>query len=238
MKNILALVESRKAQFAQLPIFQYLQDDRVPARERLRWTPHLAPLALGFGDLWRDILRRETADTPLQVLINRHASEDENHWKWYISDMRKLAFLGDMPFSDSLHFLWNEQRPKTRQVCLKVAGLTYTAEPIVVLAAIEALEATANVVFTKTAEIVRELPDEQKTGLHYFGHVHLIEDSSHSMFEADRQSIEDLDLTHAQELQAVTVVEEIFACFTEAFEEIMLSVEQPTADIQPTLIAA
>jgi hypothetical protein len=225
MQDILELVEKRKQEFAQLPLFQYLQDSSLSPEQRLVWTPFLAPLALGFGDLWKDILRREPTENPLQILINRHTREDENHWKWYISDIRQLGFLAHMDFSDSLAFLWNEKTPKTRQVCLKVAGLTYTAEPIVLLAAIEALEATANVVFSLTSQVVQDLPLDQQRGLRYFSHLHLDEDNSHAIFDEDRHIVNDLTLTPHQKEQAIYVVEAIFQSFNEAFQEIMQYVE-------------
>jgi hypothetical protein len=226
MKEILKLVEQRQHEFAQLPLFQYVQDTNIDPRQRLIWVPCLAPLSLGFGDLWQDILRRETQDDALQMLINRHTREDENHWKWYISDLKTLGFLDHFNFTDSLSFLWNESTPKVRRVCLRIAGLTYTADPVVVLAAIEALEATANVVFSRTANVIKELPTNQQKGLRYFGHVHLEEDASHAIFDADFNLVENLELTKEQRIQAVYVVESLFQCFEEAFQEIMQYVNQ------------
>jgi hypothetical protein len=76
MQAILQLVETRKQQFAALPIFQYIQDQQITPKQRLCWLPCLAPLSLGFGDLWRDILyRQDDQGDPLQILINRHFSK-------------------------------------------------------------------------------------------------------------------------------------------------------------------
>jgi hypothetical protein len=238
MQAILQLVEDRKQQFAALPIFQYLQDQQIAPKQRLCWLPCLAPLSLGFGDLWRDILyRQDNQGNPLQVLINQHTKEDANHWKWYIGDIQKLGFLEDLRFSQTLDFLWNAKTPQTRLVCLKIAGLTYKAEPAVVLAAIEALEATANVVFSLTAQVIQELPIDERAGLRYFSSVHLLEDSSHSIFDTDQQLVENIVLSEAQRQQAIAVVEEIFESFEAAFQEIMDYVEQSPATHRGVLLA-
>jgi hypothetical protein len=221
MNEILELVAQREAEFVQLPFFHYLADGTLPPRQRLLWTPWVAHIALGFGDMWSSILRREPTTDPIQARINQHTREDEHHWKWYLGDMQRLGFLDQLNFSQSLQFLWNEHTPKTRQVCLKLAGLTYSAEPVVVLAAIEAIEATAGAVFRHTAPVIAQLSAAEQQGLFYFAQAHIDEDESHSTFDSEEHGPDSLTLTPAQREQAIFVVEQVFICFREAMEEVM-----------------
>ncbi|ARV60450.1 hypothetical protein BZZ01_19035 [Nostocales cyanobacterium HT-58-2] len=226
MKEVLALVEQRKQEFAQLPFFKFLQDKSIDPRQRLAWAPCLAPFAMGFALLNKDDFRKEPTDDPLQEIINRHTYEDDHHWEWFLEDLEKLGLNHSMKFSDAMRFFWGEETYKTRLVCHQIALHTFRAEPIVVLAAIEAIEATGNVVLALTAQIAQELQQITKQKYRYFGAHHFRVEIGHATGTDDvEQVLESIQLTKEQKTQAFEVVEKVFDVFTESINELMTYAE-------------
>ena len=222
MKEVLAHIERKKQEFAKLPLFEYMRDTSIDPRQRLAWAPYITPLAMGFGDLWVYVLKREPTTNAIQKMINKHTDEDKNHWKWFPKDIKALGFNESFDFSDSIEFIWSEETKKARLLCLQIAMLTCNVESEVLLVAIESLEATANIAFNITAEVANELRRTTSKNYLYFGNLHLIEDSTHSMFEKDKQKfIEEIKLTNKQKNKCYEITDKIFALFTECLNEIM-----------------
>ncbi len=222
MKEVLALIKKKKREFAQLKLFQYLQDQSIDPKQRLAWAPCLAPFAMGFGQLNKYDLRKEPTNNPIQKLINKHTYEDDHHWIWFLEDIEKLGLNQSMNFSDSMKFYFGEETYKTRQVCHQIALYTFSAEPIVVLAAIEAIEATGNVALARTAQVAQELEQITKQSYRYFGQHHFCVETGHTTGTNDvEQLIERIQLTDEQTTEAFAVVEKVFEVFTEAVNEMM-----------------
>lgn len=227
MKEVLALVEKRKQEFAQLPLFQFLQDKSIDPRQRLAWAPCVAPFAMGFGQLNRYDLRKEPTDDPIQKLINRHTYEDDHHWVWFLEDLETLGLNHSMKFSDAMRFFWGEETYKTRQVCHQIALYTFRSEPIIVLAAIEAIEATGNVALALTAQVAQELQEITKQKYRYFSRHHFSVETGHATGTNDVvQFLERIQLTQEQKAKAFEVVEKVFQVFTEATNEMMAYAEK------------
>ncbi len=227
MKEVLALIEKRKQEFAQLPFFQFLQDKSIDPRQRLAWAPCVTPIAMSFEDLLKYDFRKEPTDDPIQKLINRHTDEEDIHWIWFLEDLEKLGFDQLMKFSDSMRFYWSEETYKARQVNHQIALHTFRSEPIVVLAAIEAIEATANVTFTLTKQIVEELQQITKPNYRFFGQHHVSVEADHTVLTDNvKQFLETTQLTQEQRAKAFEVVEKVFEVFTEAINEMMAYAEK------------
>lgn len=235
MKQVLAFVEQKKQEFAQLPLCRFLQDQSIPPQQRLAWAPCLAPFSMAFGELNRVVLRQEPTNDPYQALINKHTYEDDHHWVWFLEDLGKLGFDHNMPFSDAMRFFWGEGTQKTRDVCHKIALHTFGLEPVVVLAAIEAIEATGNVVLSLTAEVAQELQQQTDYNYRYFGQHHFCVETGHAMGTDDVETLlEAIELTEEQQAQAFELVEKVFEVFTDSLNELMAymqthSMEQPFA---------
>ncbi|MGB6296213.1 MAG: hypothetical protein WBF90_08505 [Rivularia sp. (in: cyanobacteria)] len=222
MKEVLAHIEKKKQEFARLPLFEYMRDTSIDPRQRLAWVPYVTPLAMGFGDLWKYVLRREPTTDAIQKMINKHTREDENHWKWFPQDIKALGFYESFDFSDSIEFIWSKDTEKARLLCMQIAMLTNNVESQVLLAAIESVEATANIAFSTTAQVANELKQITCKNYHYFGDVHLIEDSTHSTFEKEnRKFIESIDLTEKQKTECFEIVDKLFYLFSECLNEII-----------------
>lgn len=235
MKEVLALIEKRKQEFAQLPFFQYLQDKSIDPRQRLVWAPCIAPFAMGFGHLNKYDLRKEPTEDPIQALINTHTYEDDHHWIWFLEDLEKLGLNQSMKFSDSMKFFWGDETYKTRLICHQIAQYTFQKEPIIVLAAIEAIEATGNVALAFMTQVARELQEITQQNYHYFGPRHLCVETGHTTGTDDvEQVIETIELTAEQKAACFEVVDKVFEVFSESMQEIMIYAQNREFTIYPS----
>lgn len=50
-QDILNVIEIKKAEFAQAPLFQFMQDSSISALQRLGFAPCIAHFIMSFGDL-------------------------------------------------------------------------------------------------------------------------------------------------------------------------------------------
>ncbi|TVP60297.1 MAG: hypothetical protein EA343_17745 [Nodularia sp. (in: Bacteria)] len=229
MKEVLELIEKRKQEFAQLPLFKFMQDKSIDPMQRLAWAPCLAPFSMGFGQLNRLDFRKEPTNNPIQLIINKHTYEDDHHWKWFLEDLEKLGLNHSMKFSAALDFFWGEETQKTRQICHQIALHTFQAEPIVVLAAIEAIEATGNVALSLTAQVAEELQQDTKQNYRYFGQHHLCVETGHAVGTDNLQHfVEELQLTEEQKTKAFELVEKVFEVFSGSMEEMMAYANKST----------
>ncbi|WP_414582164.1 hypothetical protein [Scytonema sp. PCC 10023] len=223
MKEVLALIEKRKQEFAQLPFFQFLQDKSMPPQKRLVWAPFFAPFAMNFAELNQYSLRKEPATDKIQEIINRHTYEDDRHCEWFLEDMEKLNLNKYLKYNDALSFLWSKENLKVRQICHTISQCIFKAEPVVVLAAIEAIEATGNVALSVTAKVAEELQQSTKQEYRYFGKFHFAVETGHPVGTDDiKQFIESIQLTEELREQAFEIVEKVFEAFTEGMNELLV----------------
>lgn len=102
MKNILALIEEKQQVYAQLPFFQFLQDESIEPIQRLAFAPCAAPFIMSFSDLCKYALRQEPTNDKIQAILNQHTYEDDFHWQWFLEDLEKFGLNASLQLNDSL----------------------------------------------------------------------------------------------------------------------------------------
>ncbi len=233
MKEVLAFIQNKKHEFAELALFEYLQDQSIDPRQRLAFAPCLSPLVMGFADLWKDIFRQEPTNNKIQALINQHTYEEQYHWHWLLEDMQKLELNQSLTFNDALRFLWGEETQKTRQVCPKIERCIFRAEPLQKLVALEVSEATANVFFSMTQKAANELQGITKKQYRYFGGHHLGQENNHNINTHDvLRFFEEIPLTDDRRQEYFELVNQLFEAFAESMDELLAyakthKIEQP-----------
>jgi hypothetical protein len=221
MKEVLALIEKRKQEFAQLPLFKYMQDKSIHPLQRLSWTPCAAPLIMGFGDLNKYVFRRQI-DDEIQNLVNQHTYEDEYHWQWFLQDLETLGFNHTDKFSESLRFMWSEETQKTRQICQIIAMNVYNCEPIIMIVAVKALEGTFHVTLPLACSITKEIQKHTNDKCYFFGEPHFEIENSHSLEENNsKRIVENFKLSKYQKGLAFEIVNIIFDICQESANEMM-----------------
>lgn len=214
MKEILKLIAKRKQEFAQLPLFDFMQDKSIDPRERLSWAPCAASFVLNFGELNKYCFREEPTSDPIQAIINKHTYEDDHHWLWFLEDLEKLELDKTLKFSDALRFLWSEEIKNTRWLNYQLYRYASTATPIQKLIIIEVCEATGNIMFSHAAEIGREIKAITQKECRYFADFHLAVETGHMIGSSyTKQFIETIQLPEETQQQALELVEKLFECF-------------------------
>lgn len=214
MKEILTLIEIRQQEFAQLPLFDFMQDKSIDPRQRLSWAPCAASFVLNFGELNKYCFREEPTNDPIQAIVNKHTYEDENHWLWFLEDLEKLELDKTQKFSDTLRFLWSEQTKHTRALNYQIYGYTHKATPIQKLLIIEVMEATGSVMFSHAAAIAREIKAITKKECSYFADSHLVVEKEHLLHSSQiKHLIKRIQLPEETRQEFFELVEKLFECF-------------------------
>lgn len=231
MKEVLALIEKKKEEFANLALFEFLADKSIDPRQRLAFAPCMAPFAMMFKDINAYALRQEPTDNPIQKMINQHSYEDGRHWRWYLEDMEKLGFNKSMEFVDTLKFLWGKETQKTREVSYNLFALcVFQTDPILKLAVVESIEATGTVALDVIAKLGDEL--QQLTGqrCRYYSASHYAVETGHIQADVDdvEQFLENIELTEEQKEKAFQAVETVFSSFSAALDEFLVYAKNHT----------
>ncbi len=220
MKTVLQHILRRKRAYARLPFFDFLRDDTLPVRDRLAFSPCMAPFILSFGDLNRFVLRVEPSDDPHQRMLNAHSHEDDHHWPWYLEDFAKLGH--DVPASpvQTMQFLFGDACARNRLLSHHLAHLLWGATPAVRLAVVEAIEETGNVLFELTTGLARAHTAATGVELRYLGEFHFALESGHAM-NNDHAELAAIGLDEAARADAVQRADAVFELFAGWTDELL-----------------
>ncbi|MEG4329675.1 hypothetical protein QUB37_22890 [Microcoleus sp. AT3-A2] len=236
MKEVLALIEKKKQEFAKSGLFEFMRDKSIDPRQRLAFAPCIAHFAMSFGELNKYVLREEPTNDPLQEIVNNHTYEDDHHWLWLLKDLETLGINKSLKFSDSLKFIWNEETKASRLVTYQMFRYAFGASPIAKLVIVEVIEATGSVVLSATASVAEELRPITQKELVYFGCSHLAVETGHTTGSPEvEQSLNKIQLTIESRQEAFEIVENLFAVSTEQIAELLVyakthSFDQPFAE--------
>lgn len=220
MKEVLDLIQKRKLEFAQVPLFKYMRDKSIHPRQRLSFAPCLIPLAMNFADLCKYVWREEPTDNKLQKIINQHTYEEHFHWQWLLEDLEKMGFNHLVNSTDAVKFIWGDDLKRTRLVCSIIERYTLKADPIYKLAAIQVAEVTANIFFAVSKPVALQLQEITNEEYKYFGMYHMSQEVIHDINQpAIVKLFEDIQLTEESRKQAFVIVDEVFNGYTEAMHE-------------------
>ncbi|MEA5593060.1 hypothetical protein [Rivularia sp. UHCC 0363] len=231
MLEILTIIESKKQEFTRLPLFAFMQDQKLSPSQRLSFAPCMAHFIMSFSDLNKYVFLEHQPVNQIQHIINQHAYEDEEHWSWYLRDIEKLGLSSNINFTQGLRFIWGEETKITRQITYQIAKCSYQAAPIIKLLVIEALESIGHIFFNNSTQVASELQAISKTDYFYFGDAHLRVETGHAMRTPEAESfVATIKLTDSQRQQAFYIVEKIFQIFTEWTQELLAYAQKHGVD--------
>lgn len=222
MKEVQALINAKKEEFAELPLFAFMRRQDLDPWQRVAWAPAFAPYVHTFGDINKYVFPIQPADTQLKRMINNHAAEDGKHWHWFLKDIDTLGFNVPQKFGDTLRFLWGTETALTRKLGWTLLALSlYEDDPEMKLVVIECIEATGNVALVPFAAVGEELLAESNQRCYYFATNHLDVESGHIQggIEDVEVFLDDIVLTPEKRRRAFDIVEKVFEGFTESMNE-------------------
>ncbi|MEH2168810.1 MAG: hypothetical protein V7K41_19570 [Nostoc sp.] len=226
MQQILTLIEQKKQEYAQLPLFSFMQNKSINPIQRLAWAPCAAHFIMNFGELNKYFLRVEPTNDPIQALINKHTYEDDHHWLWFLEDLKNLELDKSLKFSDALKFLWSEETKNARCLNYQLYRYISQATPIQKIIVIEVTEATGNIMFSTAAEIGKEIKAITQKPCRYFADFHLNVETGHMTSQSGiEQFLQDIQVSEATRQEAYELVENLFTVFTQFTNELLVYAE-------------
>ena len=221
MRIVLQAIFKAKREYAKLPLFEFMRDESLSARERLAFYPCMAPFILDFGDLNKYVMRDETSSDRHQQLVNIHTLEDDHHWPWYLEDLTALGYDVPASMTQTLLFMYSDQTKVNRMLMTRLAHLLYGATPVERLAIIEAIEETGNVLFALTANLARKIEAQEHITLRYLGDFHFNLETGHAMSGEDHRELADIAMDAGQRSRCLAQVEQVFQYFKEWTDELL-----------------
>jgi hypothetical protein len=218
MRAVLAAIEERKRAFARHPFFAFLQDESLTPEERLAFYPCIAHWIMSFADLNKHFLRVEGPADVHQERVNRYTREDDDHWRLYVEDFRKLGFERFRTGADWLSFLWGEETRANRMLSYRIAHLVMGASSVQRLAIVESMEEAANVFFPLTLRLAERIQERTGTELRYLGHFHFNLEAEHTG-AGDHEALARVELDDLARHKTVEMVNEIFRLFEDWADE-------------------
>lgn len=219
MKPIFERIAERQEQYAHRPIFLHMRDERLPARERLSFVPYLSYFVLTFADLYRFVLPENPPRDRYQELVNIHLSEEDTHWKWFLTDLAQLELDAEMPFSDALRFIWSDATLQSRLLAYQMCRMGFGVDSLQKLVLVQAIEATGRVALEAAVTAGRQIGNGQRR-LIYFGKHHLETETGHTLETNNvREQLELVALEPMERARLLAVVDEVFAHFTTFADE-------------------
>jgi hypothetical protein len=212
MKQVLRHIFSRKRSYQLLPLFEWMRDERLSARERLAFYPCMAPFIMSFGDLNKFVLREERPGDLYQDMVNAHTLEDDHHWPWYLEDFTKLGFDAELPGTDWMNFLWGAETQQNRILMARLTALINGTTSLERLVIIEAIEETGNVLFGTMLPLATAVEQQLGEQLRYCGPFHFNLESGHAV-GADHQALANVALNEQERARCISMVDEVFSAF-------------------------
>jgi hypothetical protein len=223
MKQVFDHIVRRSAEYAQNPMFAYLQDSRIDSKKRLEFVPWLSHFVMTFADLYNSFLREEPAKDRFQELVNTHLSEESSHWKWFLTDLETMGLNPTLKFADALRLLWGAETSRTRALAYEVCKLSAGLSSLEKLTMVHAIEATGRVALEALVPVGNEFGRQSGRKLVYFGQHHLDTERTHTVEEESTHSfLEGVTINADETSRLCAIVDDVFAHFgrfaDEAFE--------------------
>ncbi len=228
MKEVLAILERRTAELEDHPLFAFLADDAIDCRQRLAFAPNVAHFAMTFADLYALVLKVEPAKDQYQELVNAHAREDEEHWRWFVQDLAKLDLDPEIRFSQALRFVWGDASVQTRLLSYQMCRLGFQADSLRKLVLVHCIESVGKVTVKHVARVGQQYVEKTNRKLVYFGKYHHDSESDHTLEEGEVQdSVANIEITRAQFEEFSGLVNESFSYFRGFLDEMLAFAKDP-----------
>ncbi len=217
MKNVLEYLHNATRKYEKHDFFRYLENSETDALEQLAIFKQAAFFIMAFGDINAFGLRERSSHDTWQKMVNRHTTEDDHHWPWYLADIKSLGLDSVDNFTATLTDLWSKNTLSSRLLTYRLWSLIERTRSFERFVVVEAVEATGFVLFSRLNAIAhRVLADSPDIELIYFGDHHFEKEKGHAMGDGETRNaiIDTTTLNDAEIARAFQLVDEVFALFT------------------------
>lgn len=210
MNLIQSALDDGRQKLANNSSVEVFADANVTTKSKLAVVPHMAFWVLGFADAMQFLLRH-AGDDPVSKVVRQHASEDADHWKWFVSDLVQLQQIGvgSASFEDALLLQWGTTTEAVRECAWQLHSLLRSShDPAVWLTVIECCEAGFDAFMSSMRPVI--VAADRYTSLAYFGQEHDHAEAGHTIHEASDPFVT-IAWTEERSRQAVAAAQHMFA---------------------------
>lgn len=183
MHPLVETFEVGRARLVANPASAILANPAVSVEAKLTVVPTMAFWVLGFGDAMA-LLRRTSGSGALDRLVEQHAQEDAEHWRWFVADLESLASegIGSRSMSDALLRQWGQATAPVRECAWTVHHLLRThPDALSRLIVLEVCEHGFEAFMDSMRPVVQEAGYYER--LRFFGAIHDAAEASHTLHE-------------------------------------------------------
>lgn len=233
MRRILEQIDANMVEYRKAPFLAHLRDPTVDPQAKLVFAPHVAHFVLTFGDLCRFILPATPAKDRYQELVNANCVEDQDHWRWFLTDLAELGLDPRLPLSRAISLVWGERNVRTRILSYNLCHFALGADSITRLVLVHCIEGAFKATVEDLAIASRTYTAETGKPLRYLGARHSDAESSHTLEQqAVRSLIREVALSDVSYEYCRTMVKQTFSLFSAFAEELLdLAVNPPQASV-------
>ena len=222
-----ATFESGQQRLADNPSVKVLADPAISWSAKLVVVPTMAFWVLAFGDAMA-LLQATKGDTPHDLLVRQHASEDAEHWRWFLQDLESLAAqgIGAASMRDAMLRQWGPATAAVRECAFTLQHLLRThQDPVVRLAVLEACEDGFAAFMDSMRPVIRGAG--KYVELRYFGAVHDHAEADHAMhgledpFQGVDWSTRDVAAVRAAVAQMYDRLDGMHTCYAEQIQAVI-----------------
>jgi hypothetical protein len=218
----MAEIEAAMNDYGRAPLFAYLRDPSVDARDKLGFAPHVAHFAMTFGDLCTLVLRREPACDEYQRYVNAHTVEDEGHWRWYLSDLQLLGEDRELRYTDAIRRIWGEDTVRMRRLSYHLCSFALSGDSLRRLVLVHCIEGAFQVTLGGLLPVARAITERTDKVLSYLGPGHSEVETSHVLEDpALRNKLLAVELAPAVVDELRAVIAEVFVLFRAFTDELL-----------------
>lgn len=201
-----------------------LADPTISWSAKLVVVPTMSFWVLAFGDAMA-LLQATGGTSPHDALVRQHASEDAEHWRWFLEDLDSLAAqgIGAASMRDAMLRQWGPTTAAVRECAWTLQQLLRTHhDPVVRLAVLEACEDGFAAFMDSMRPVIRGAG--KYVELKYFGALHDQAEAGHAMHKLADPFL-DVDWTRRDVSEVQAAVEQMYdrldrmhTCYAESIE--------------------
>lgn len=227
MDLLIEKIELRMADLEKTRLCRWLSESDIDPREdRFSFTPSMLFFVLGFKDILK-AMKVKNPKTPMELELNQHCEEDLDHWRWYLSDLRKMGFSQVSSWGEEVNdifaLMWSDESQPVRELVYSTIHMVKKYnDPVISLAIVEILEAAFGVFMRHMLVPIRQA--RAFTHLSYFGKTHFDKEAAHARGSWDESGRVGYDQTSHQILEedvrriAEGLVDELVGQFINVFD--------------------
>ena len=211
MADILDAIAHGRSSLEANILSKRLADPNINVNDKLECIPLLSFFVLSFKDCMA-MLQSPNPTSALEQVVNAHALEDADHWKWFLQDLNTLDIDGitTRPATEVLGELWSESRAPIRDAVYAIAGyIQQHTNPVFRLLLIEVIEDGYGAFARHMGPVMQEADLYDK--LLYFGHTHNEAEAAHEIHQ-EPLTVSDLykQLAAPDQEQALAMVTDVY----------------------------